>query len=578
MRFEWMDWLIIATYLLFALLVGWVVRGKAKTDRVSYFLADRSLPWWWAGTSIAATTFAADTPLAITGIVADRGISGNWIWMAWIGVHAAVVVVFARMWRNSHVITDAEFIALRYSGKQASLLRWFRASLYGFVYNAIILGWVLRAMSKIVEPFFHWEEWLPGLVHFLSRVIPADSPLGTPSDVITVVVLVGIVTVYSSLGGIRGVIVTDLVQFALGLVGSIWLAVLAWQAVGGKQGIRTGLSGLYGEDHQFLDLFPQAGEGWLSTLGIGAFMFGMYLIVQSYANVPSDGGGFTMQRLNTCKDAKHAKKAAFLFIFWQYLVRIWPWLIVALAALVLIPLGEEAAYPAMLSEGKADRELAYPVLMGKLMPAGVLGLMITSLLGAFMSTIDTHFNWGASYMVNDIFLKIKPKATDRQQIWVARSSVAGFALLAILVSFQIDTIEQAWKWVAFIGAALGIPTVLRWLWWRVNAAAELGSMFTGLLAALGMLLFTSWPFEEQLVYTSLASIAGMLAGMLLGRSTDENTLREFQARIKPIGFWPAHTPKQAAGGIALAFLKIFLLVMAVVLIWYLGKNLLFGAA
>ncbi|WP_257669994.1 sodium:solute symporter family protein [Parapedobacter tibetensis] len=576
MSLQFIDWLLIACYLLFAIGVGFWVKEKAGTSMESYFLADRSLPWWWAGTSIAATTFAADTPLAITGIVAARGLSGNWVWMSWIAVHAAVAIIFARMWRSSGVITDAQFIALRYSGKTASMLRWFRATLYGFVYNAIILGWVLRAMGKIVEPFFHWEEWTPGLVAIVGNFMPGESALGSPSDVLTIFALIAIVTFYASLGGIRGVIFTDLIQFAIGIIGSIWFAVTAWKAVGGKSGIQSGLTSLYGEDHEFLTFFPAAGDGWLQAIGMGAFMFGMYLLVQSYANVPSDGGGFTMQRLSTTKDEKHAKKAALLFIFWQYFVRVWPWFIVAIAALVLIPLGEESAYPLMVKDGTADRELAYSVLMGELLPSGVLGLVIVSLLGAFMSTVDTHFNWGASYVVNDIFLRLHPKATERQKFWAARLAVLGFACMAILVSFQINTIEQAWRWVAFIGAALGIPTALRWLWWRVNATAELASMGFGLITALLVVFFLDIPFEAQLIYTSLASLVGMVVGMTFGKPTNETVLKTFQEQVNPIGVWPINSRKKAVIGLTTALAKVLGLVGSAILVWMLGIKLLFG--
>lgn len=576
MSLQLLDWLLIVCYLLFTVGVGLWVKEKANSSMESYFLADRSLPWWWAGTSIAATTFAADTPLAITGIVAARGLSGNWVWMSWIVVHAAVAIVFARMWRSSGVITDAQFIAVRYSGRAASLLRWFRATLYGFVYNAIILGWVLRAMAKIVEPFFHWEDWTPRLVEFIGHCMPAHSALGSPSDMLTIFTLIAIVTFYASLGGIRGVIFTDLIQFALGIIGSIWFAYVAWEAVGGKSGIQTGLANLYGADHDYLALFPSAGEGWLQAIGMGGFTFGMYLLVQSYANVPSDGGGFTMQRLNTTKDEKHARKAALLFIFWQYFVRIWPWFIVAVAALVLIPLGSESTHALMIKNGQADRELAYSVLMGELLPSGILGLVVVSLLGAFMSTVDTHFNWGASYVVNDIFLRLYPKASRRRQFLVARLAVIGFAGMAILISFQIDTIEQAWRWVAFIGAALGIPTALRWVWWRVNATAELTSMACGLVTALVCVVLQKIPFEAQLIYTSLASAVGMGIGIVVGKPTDKAVLASFQQQVRPIGVWPINSRRQMVKGLALAVVGVLALVGTAVLVWLLGVKLLFG--
>lgn len=540
------DALIIGGYLLLALVVGLWVSKQAASGVQSYFLAGRSLPWWWAGASIAATTFAADTPLAVAGIVAAKGISGNWIWLAWMGVHAAVVVLFAENWSRSGVVTDAELISRRYSGRAADWLRTARAGLFGIVYNGIILGWVLRAMVKIASPFFHWDLWFPGLLAALASVWPANSPLGTPSDAITIVLLLGLVVVYTSLGGLRGVIVTDLVQLGLALVGSVWLAWEAWSAVGGRSGLVEGLERLYGAQHGLLDLFPHVAPGALGSLSFGFVIFGLYLVVQSYANVPADGGGYLMQRLNATRSPADARKASLLFLLIQYPLRIWPWVVVGLAALVLIPIGGESA--ALGGAGAlvaGDRERAYPVLMGVLLQPGLLGLMVASLLAAFMSTVDTHMNWGASYLVNDVYLRLRPQASSRQQITVARIAVLAFAVGAVLVSFQIETIEQAWKWVAALGAALGAPTALRWVWWRVNAAGELGAMAVGLAAAIA-LGWVDWPFEVELLIIAAASLVGLAAGMLAGPSTDNAVVNAFVADIQPIGLWPGRTRREGS--------------------------------
>jgi len=561
-----LDWAVIALYLTFALCVGFVVRERASQGRESYFLASRTLPWWWAGTSIAATTFAADTPLAITGIVAGRGLSGNWLWLAWIGVHAAVIVYFAARWRRSRTLTDAELIQLRYSGRTADGLRVFRALLYAIVYNAIVLGWVLRAMGKIAHPIFRWNEWFPGFTSALGRVWPASSALGTPAEGLTILVLVGVVALYSSLGGIRGVIFTDLVQLSMALLGSIWLATAAWQAVGGQAGLLAGLDGLYGEGHRMLELFPSFTDGWIAALRFGPFMIGTYLIVQSYANIPADGGGYLMQRLATCRDEREARKAATWFTILHYLIRVWPWFIVAAAALVLIPVGHETT--AMGGAGAlaaGDREMAYTVLLFALLPAGVLGLTVASLLAAFMSTVDTHFNWGASYVVNDLYLRWKPQASDEQQVRVARLTVVAFAVLSVLVALHIDTIEQAWKWVAFLGAALGVPTALRWVWWRVTATSELAAVGSGLATAAVVSVVTPWSYETMLVMTSAASVVGMLVGMWLGPATTPEQLQAFQERVRPRGLWPGQsvtTGLRQLAGIALPTVGVIAVVVA----------------
>ncbi|MCA9602781.1 MAG: hypothetical protein KC417_12180, partial [Myxococcales bacterium] len=276
------DWCIVGAYLVGSLAVGVLVTGKATANRESYFLAGRNLPWWWAGASIAATTFAADTPLAVTGIVASRGLSGNWMWLSWLGVHAIVVVYFARRWNRAATYTDAELVALRYSGRLVEPLRLARAGLYGVVYNCIILGWVLRAMVKIVSPFFRWEAWFPSAMGTFASHWPSGSTLGTASDAVTIMALLAVVAIYSSMGGIRGVILTDLVQLALALAGSVWFAWLAWAKVGGRRGLVDGLQNQFGTNHAKLDLFPWRDAGWLDALGMGAFAFGVYLLVQSY--------------------------------------------------------------------------------------------------------------------------------------------------------------------------------------------------------------------------------------------------------------------------------------------------------
>lgn len=545
------DWAVIGLYLALAMVVGLWVSKVAGSGVRSYFLADRSLPWWWAGASIAATTFAADTPLAVAGIIATKGISGNWIWLAWMGVHAAVAVLFAESWSRSGVMTDAELIAKRYSGRPAAILRSARAGLYGIVYNAIILGWVLRAMVKIASPFFHWDLWFPEMMHGFAQYWPVDSPLGTPSDGLTIVLLLALVVLYAGLSGIRGVIVTDLVQLGFALVGSFWFAWQAWSAVGGRDGLTEGLRRLYGPEHNYLDLFPDMP----GTTAIAFVLFGMYMMVQSYANVPADGGGYLMQRLNATRSPDDARKASLLFLVLQYVIRIWPWLVVGLAALVLIPIGGEATALGGAGAGVAgNREQAYPVLMGVLLQPGMLGLMVASLLAAFMSTVDTHMNWGASYIVNDIYVRLAPQAPVRRQIAVARLAVLCFAVGAVLVSFQIETIEQAWKWVAALGAALGAPTALRWVWWRVNAAGELAAMAAGLAAVLALSL-VSWPYETELLVIAGTSLLGLAAGMLWGPPTAPETLRAFVAEVAPIGFWPGTCKRRGARSLAITALR-----------------------
>lgn len=569
------DWVVVGVYLTMAAGVGLFVRKAASENRESYFLAGRSLPWWWAGLSIAATTFAADTPLAVTGIVARRGLSGNWMWLSWIGVHAAVIVYFAARWSRSGVITDAELVALRYAGRSARVLRSARSVLFGLVYNAIILGWVLRAMVKIVTPFFHWDVWTPSVVTAFATVWPDGAGLGTPSEGLTILALLAIVGFYSSLGGIRGVVFTDLIQLGVAMFGSIWLAIAAWTRAGGRAQIAEKLDQLYGAQHDFLRFAPTTDVTWVDGLGLGAFLFGTYLFVQSYTNVPADGGGYMMQRLNATKTEDDARYASILFVVVHYLVRAVPWFVVAVAALVLIPIGGE---PTALGGAAAlvadDRELAYPVLMVALLPPFALGLMVTSLLAAFMSTVDTHINWGASYVVNDVLCVARPEASDRLQLVVARGAVVVFAILAAVVSLHIDTIEEAWQWVAALGAALGIPTALRWVWWRVTALSELLAMSIG-LSVSAALLSTDLPFEARLIAISASSVVGLAIGLVLRPARWDGHLHAFVDRTKPLGFWPDRTIRRGFVELGEVALRWALVVLGVVAFAFGTKRLVF---
>ncbi|HET9065348.1 MAG TPA: hypothetical protein VFN22_05985 [Gemmatimonadales bacterium] len=575
-----LDWIVVALYLAVALAVGLAVREGSSSGRLSYFLADRSLPWWWAGVSIAATTFAADTPLAVAGIIAARGISGNWLWLSWLLVHAAVVVIFAKRWWRTGVVTDAEFVTLRYEGRAAEMLRLARAGLYGVVYNVIILGWVLRAMGKIADPLVPWDQWTPGLVAAVARVMPSGTALGGPGEMLTILLLVTVVATYSSLGGMRGVVRTDLLQFGLGMLGSLWLAVAAWRAVGGRAGLHAGLVRLNGPAGlDALHLFPTLADGWVSGLGLGAFGFGAYLLVQAFANVPADGGGYLQQRLNAARSEQDAVRAAWLFVGLQYLVRVWPWFVVGAVALVMIPLDGSAAMvsPELAATVRGDREAAYPVLMLALLPPGVLGVLVVSLLAAFMSTIDTHFNWGASYAVNDVVLRLKPDLAPRHQVRLARGMVLVFAGLAVVVAMQIDTIEQAWKWVAALGAALGAPTLLRWFWWRMTAWAELLGAGVGLAVSMLIATRSAMAYEAQLIWVATASLFTTLVVIGVGPRADRNHARRFAERVGPPGWWPGRPIGSAMVGLSREVLGVIGVVGVVVGGLLLGHRLLFGA-
>ena len=570
------DFWVILTYFIAVLLIGFLLRKISGKNKEEYFLGGRNIPWWLAGISIVATNFAADTPLAISGIIASKGLSGNWLWLPWMGVHSAVFIFFAAAWRKSGVLTDAQFISIRYSGKRTEALRLLRAGVSGILLNCIILAWIFSAMMKISNVFFSWEKWFPGLYEFLSKAMPEIGNIGSPNEAITLLLLLLIVALYSSMGGIRAVIITDFVQFILSLAGGVWLAINAWNYIGGQRGLSEGLEKIYGSGHHFLELFPTP-AGWMSTLEIGSVFFGVYLFVQSFSGIDSDGGGYMMQRLATTRTAADAKKASIIFLFFHYLVRIWPWFVVGLAALIILPLGQDVYLIENTQLVLNDREGAYPVLMTLLLPSGVLGLVLASLLAAFMSTVDTHINWGASYIVNDWLLKIFPGASDKVQIRVARIAVVLFLLIALIISFYMGTIERGWRAVVTIGAAFGIPTLLRWFWWRINADAEFLAIAAGVLASAFFSFFSDITYEFRLILTSFFSLLGVLVGVCWGKPTEAATINHFIATVRPIGFWPDRSLQQSFNELCINFIKWFCLCSGLILLLAAFHKIIFMA-
>ncbi len=568
------DFWIILAYLIFVLMVGYLFRKVSGKNKEEYFLAGRNVPWWLAGISIVATTYAADTPLAICGIIARKGLSGNWLWLPWMGIHAAVIVIFAAAWRKTGVLTDAQFISIRYPGKRKEALRLLRAGVSGILLNCIILAWVFRAMIKISNIFFTWDKWFPDMFAYFSRIWPESGPLGSPGEAFTLVLILVIIAVYSSMGGIRGVIITDFMQFLLSFVGGAWLAFNAWHHVGGRSGLAASLERIYGNGHHFLELFPSP-AGWISTLEIGSLLFAVYLLVQSFAAIDADGGGYMMQRLATTRTAEAAQKASVLFLVFHYFVRIWPWFIVGLAALIIFPLGQDTYSIERTQYILNDRESAYPLLMTLLLPSGVLGLVLASLLAAFMSTVDTHINWGASYIVNDWLLKINPGASDKVQIRVARTAVVLFLFISLIISFYITSIEEGWRTIATIGAAFGIPTLLRWFWWRVNADAEFMAIATGLLAAAVLALLTNISYEFLLILTSCFSLFGVLAGVYWGRPNEPATLDAFIRKVNPIGFWPDRSFNQSIKELSIHMLQWLFICSGLILLLFAFHQLIF---
>jgi SSS family solute:Na+ symporter len=590
--FATLDWIILGAYLILALGAGLALSKKATSSLDSYFLANRNLPWWWLGTSMVATTFAADTPLAITGITVKQGISGNWFWWSWALTYFAAAIFFARKWRRAKVLTDIEFIELRYGRPAGSWLRLFKAGYMSLILNSIILGWVFRAMAKITTPFLRWNEILPASAfEVLLTAWPSFLMLGAENydavsnlnHTITLYLLFAGVVTYSILGGIRGVILTDLIQFTMAMTGSFVFAYLALQYAGGMDNVLTEIrTGYPDQGSQQLSILPD-----ITGLAIG--LFGVYFLVQWWSQYFSDGSGYLAQRMNTARTPDDATKGSLWFVTANFILRTWPWIIIGLVTLAVIPLSmwQDGSAPsdvarqcaALAGKGSVhletgssqgspipihgpaaswsaadiqmvcmDPEMGYPILMKYVLPVGLLGFVFAGLMAAFMSTVDTHINWAASYLVNDVYLRfVDPGATDRQRIRISRFLVLFVALVSVAVATRIGSIEEAWKFLIALAAGMGLPQILRWIWWRANAWTEISGMVSSLL--LTILLYSLYPTLKEmngwqdlrpefgLLFTAVGSALACVIVTLLTEPTNASILDEFKNRVKPSGFW-----------------------------------------
>jgi Na+/proline symporter len=545
---SFIDWSIVALYLVLSLGMGFYMRTKAGESLESYFVAGRKMSGWLVGTSMVATTFAADTPLAVTGIIAKNGIAGNWFWWSLAFSHILAAFVFARLWRRAHIITDAEFIELRYSGRAATILRVLRAFFFAIPINCIIMGWVIRAMGKIVSVLFPWDMWLgPEIYGPLLDAWPSWIAVQSPSEAISIILGVIVATTYAAMGGLPSVIYTDVIQFLLAMVGSILLAYFAIEHVGGLGQLVSGLQATYGAEQAsgILSFFPDSESAWLPLE-----MFLVYVLVQWWAQKFSDGGGILIQRMSAAKDENHALRGTSWFVVAHYALRPWPWILVGLVALVVFPLDGAllSGTHAQLATVQADREMAYPVLMAQLLPAGALGIMVTGMVAAFMSTIDTHITWGASYMVKDVYQRfIRPEATEAELVKTSRWAVLVMVLFALAVTTQIHTIEAAWKFITVMGSGIGLVSIARWFWWRINAEAEIAGLSSA--AILSLLLYGpmkdyALEYQEKLLMVVVVSTAAVVITMLLTKPSSPEQLRKFYEVIRPSGFWgPVRRPE-----------------------------------
>jgi len=527
MTFTLLDWLFVGAYLAVALGLALYFTRRAGKDTTEFFLAGRQLPWWIAGTSMVATTFAADTPLAVTELVAESGIAGNWLW--WNMALGAMLTVFffARLWRRSGLLTDVEFVEMRYAGRAAAWLRGIKAVYFGLVLNVIIIGWVSLAMETVIRVLF------PELTIFGHSEMAV---LGTTVNAAFIVVagLVLLVAIYSLLSGLWGVAVTDVLQFVIAMVGSVLLAyfVLREPAIGGLSGLRAQLPD---ETFNMLPTVGAAAEG-AAVLALSTASFVAYLGVQWWASwypgAEPGGGGYIAQRMMSARDEQQAVFSTLWFTIAHYCVRPWPWILVALAALVLYP-------------DLTDTREGFVMAMRDVLPAGILGLLFTAFLAAFMSTVSTQLNWGVSYLMNDGWRRfIQPGATERSYVFTSRILTFVVAVISLLVTLNLDTISGAWGLILTASAGLGLVLILRWYWWRVNAWSELVATVAPLVLVAVALVLSHFGYRvpglQAPFPTNLFAVTGFttvlwLAATYLTRPTPQATLDAFFRQARPGG-------------------------------------------
>jgi len=523
MNLHFIDWTIIVIYGIIIVGIGLWFSKKAGEGLEEYFVAGRTLPWWIAGTSIAATYFATDAPLVASSLVRQYGIYGNWLW--WYEASGVMMIVFfyAKLWRRANVITDAEFIELRYSGKAASILRGFTAVYHGLLKNLIVMGFVLLAMMKF------------------SQVILGFDPL------YTLTICVSVAVIYTMTSGLRGVVYTDLMQFILGVLGTFVFAGLVLYEVGGPAELVKQISSMEANSPGTLDLIPQSDH--MSSLQFISYIV-LILILWSRS---AQGDGYLVQRLFAAKDEKQSVLAALWFNFAANVLMTWPWIVVGLGSLIILPLA--TASPELL----ADPELAYPMMIVEIVPVGLKGLIIASFLSAFMSTMDTHLCWGASYMVNDIYKRfMNKKATDVHYIKASRWSILILAIFAALTAWQMESIERGWIFIIQLTAGIAIVMLLRWYWWRVNPWAEISAMVASFMLAIGQfwanlfekigfissetheeinVLFSSEYDMLRATFILVACTVIWVAVTLLTRPDSKEHLQNFYRKVRPGGWW-----------------------------------------
>lgn len=511
MQLATIDWILIFGFFIVFIIIGLVVAKQSGKDSKSFFLSDRNMPWWLLGVSMVATTFAADTPNFVSGLIREDGVSGNWIWWSFLLTGMLTVFFYAKLWRRSGITTDLEFYELRYSGKSAAFLRGFRAIYLGVFFNIVIMANVCLAAIKIGHVMF-------GL-----------------SAVDVLLIASPVVVIYSAFGGLKGVLLTDFVQFIIAMVGSIWatIYIVNMPEIGGIENLLS-----VPEVAEKTPMLPD-----FSNPDLLVPLLIIPLAVQWwsvwYPGAEPGGGGYIAQRMLAAKNEKHATWATLFFNFAHYALRPWPWIVIALASIVMFPNLEslQAAFPE-LDSSFVKNDLSYPAML-TFLPAGLLGIVITSLIAAFMSTISTHLNWGSSYVVNDFYVRfIRKKATGKEQVAVGRISTILMMVLAGLLALVLDEARDGFDLLLSIGAGTGLLFILRWFWSRINPYSEIAAMVISFLIAA--FFFVNGKMENpildipgymQLVLGVIITTIGWVTVTLLTKPSKTETLHSFNSLI-----------------------------------------------
>ena len=508
MQLSFIDWAVVALYFLFNLSIGLYYKSRAGKSMDEFFLSGRNIPWWLAGTSMVATTFAADTPLAVTGMVAKGGIAGNWLWWNMAASGLLTVFFYARLWRRSGVMTDIEFSEIRYAGKPAAFLRGFRALYLAIPINCIILGWVNKAMVDILT-----------LILGVTKLQALMIVLG----------MIALTSSISTLSGLWGVLVTDVFQFVIKMGMVIVLAVYAVNAVGGIDAMKvklTAVDATRGGQGSVLSFVPDLNSAWMPLITFFVYI-SMNWWATWYPGAEPGGGGYIAQRMFCAKDEKNSLLATLWFNVAHYAVRPWPWILVALASLILFP-------------GLKDPETGYIRVMIAHLPPSLRGLMVAAFAAAYMSTIATQLNWGASYLVNDFYRRFwKPDASPRHYVNASKVATVLLTIVSAVVTFYLDSIAGAWKMLLVTGAGTGSVLLLRWYWWRINAWSEVSAMLAAFITSItlqGVLHMDSddpRSFAWIMIITVSITTVVWLAATFLTPPEPREVLVTFYRRTRP---------------------------------------------